>query len=119
MRPKTGRKRGAQAGNHNALKHGFYSKSFTKEESLYLDMTRLDNLDEIKNLRVRALRVGIWLDSQPFNELYFSALNLLNSVTANISNCIKSQVLISGKSPDVDKAIEDAMMFYSHRWAKV
>ena len=59
-------------GNRNALKHGFYAKSFTVEEGKALDRSRQDVLDEIKNLRIRANRIGRWLDKHPEVETIIS-----------------------------------------------
>ncbi len=53
--PRQKRKRGAQPGNTNALKHGFYSKALKEAEKIELEAARdLDGLDdEIALLRVK------------------------------------------------------------------
>jgi len=52
------RKPGAQLGNTNALKHGFYSRRFNKIETRDLDASSLDDLSgEIALLRVFTRRV--------------------------------------------------------------
>jgi hypothetical protein len=52
------RKRGAQPGNTNALKHGFYSRRFNKIETQDLEASNLDDLSgEIALLRVFTRRV--------------------------------------------------------------
>ena len=57
LKPKE-RKRGAQPGNTNALKHGFYSRRFNKIETQDLESSNLDDLSgEIALLRVFTRRV--------------------------------------------------------------
>ena len=52
------RKPGAQPGNTNALKHGFYSRRFNKIENQDLESSSLDDLSgEIALLRVFTRRV--------------------------------------------------------------
>jgi uncharacterized protein YjcR len=55
----TGRRKGGQPGNKNALRHGFYSKLFTVEERALLDKdTASDHiLATIKAMQVKALRL--------------------------------------------------------------
>jgi hypothetical protein len=45
--PKTKRKRGGQKGNHNAVKHGFYSREFNKAEQFDFNLAAgLEGIDE-------------------------------------------------------------------------
>ena len=67
-----------------------------------------------------AFRVGLWLDEQKIgSESYFSGLNVLNNITANIATCMRTQTLITGKNSKIEEAIEAAMMYYKDRWKKV
>jgi hypothetical protein len=50
-------KRGAQPGNNNAFKHGFYSAAFEAEEARLLDGSSIDDLTaEIELIRVMNMR---------------------------------------------------------------
>jgi len=54
----TPRKRGAPRGNKNALKHGFYARSFTPQEIADIDdRTPLSVTDEINLIRIFMRRV--------------------------------------------------------------
>lgn len=57
--PPSPRKRGAQPGNRNALKHGFYSRLFTTADKSRLDQISEGDLSsEIKLLRVSIYRLA-------------------------------------------------------------
>jgi len=106
-------------GNTNALKHGFYSKRFTQEQNQALDSTRLDAMDEIACLRTHANRVNAWLlerDPSEFNEAYFAAVNTLININIAIGTLLRTQALVTGKSANVEKSIEEAVLSMKERW---
>ena len=84
--PKTGpseppRRRGGQAGNRNALKHGFYARNFDPGDTKDLDKHEFDGLqDEIILLRVYIRRV--LFKSKPVDDLATSMLVLHRLSTA-------------------------------------
>ena len=53
----TGRKRGGQPGNTNALKHGFYADVFNETEIEEIAYVREGLVDEINLLRVALKRL--------------------------------------------------------------
>lgn len=54
------RRRGAQPGNLNALKHGFYSKQFEPAEIQDLETRLLEGLqDEVAIIKANAMRIAI------------------------------------------------------------
>jgi hypothetical protein len=95
-----------QKGNTNALKHGFYSRRFTKEVNEALVYARQDPLDEIACLRAQAIRVSGWLqekDPSEFDTAYFTAVNTLANIAIAIGTLLRTQALITGKASNVDK----------------
>lgn len=80
----TKRKPGAQPGNLNALKHGYYSNSFTDATRAYLEealaLSPTDLAQEIATLRAR---LRILIDAQPANlELLHRAMGSLARLAA-------------------------------------
>ena len=114
-------KRGAQAGNKNAQRHGFYSKQFTPAENKSLDtQDKLDLSGEVTLLRVmlNRLQEQISFDevtieddkgNQSRNDHYLNQLNTLSTMTLNIGSLVRSQYLIKGKSGDIQSSILTAL----------
>lgn len=115
------RKPGAQKGNKNAEKHGFYSKNFTPDETKRLatsDRYSLD--DEIDLLRVCIDRLNQELS---FDEIertdsqgntirdahYLQQLNTLSIMTQSISTLIRTHYLTRGKGGAVETGIMEAL----------
>jgi uncharacterized protein YjcR len=117
----TGKKPGAQAGNKNALRHGFYSKDFTITENKALDgESQTDVTAEINLLRVCIGRLQKELDfdenwhhddkgNQTRDDHYLKALNTLSQMTQSLSTLTRTYYLLRGKSGDVFDAIELAL----------
>lgn len=115
------KKPGAQKGNKNAEKHGFYSKNFTPNETKRLatsDRYSLD--DEIDLLRVCIDRLNKELS---FDEVertdaqgntsrdahYLGQLNTLSVMTQSISTLIRTHYLTRGKGGAVETGIMEAL----------
>ena len=120
-RAKSKRKPGAQAGNKNALRHGFYSKSFTKDENKRLDAQgSIDVLAEINLIRVCLDRLK---DQISYDEIirtdnngaqfrdghYLSQLNTLSIMTQSLSTLVRTHYLTHGKSGDIQDSILRAL----------
>lgn len=115
------RKPGAQPGNKNALKHGFYAERFTKEETRRLDATdKIDVTSEIALLRVSIDRLTEELDfdkivhtdsngNKSRDDHYLKALNTLAIMTQSLSTLTRTHYLIRGKSGDVHDTILRAL----------
>ena len=117
------RKPGAQPGNKNALRHGFYQERFTANENKRLDkQDATDVLAEIALLRVCIDRLT---EQLAFNELYvkdnkgkvtevkddytLKALNTLGIMTQSLSTLTRTHYLVRGKSSDVTDSIMRAL----------
>ena len=84
-------KKGAQQGNQNAKKHGFYSKALDESEKLELEEARgLDGLDEeIAVLRIKLRSV---IENDPQNvELALEAANTIARLVRTRYNITKEQ----------------------------
>ena len=109
------RKPGAQPGNTNALKHGFYSRRFSNSECLDLETHSQDGLDsEIAMLRIVTRRVLDLSSGVEDLETAFKLLALLSLASRRIAAMHRVQVLLApSKSDDfktiVNEAIDEAL----------
>ena len=107
----TKRKSGAQPNNKNALKHGFYSRKFSKDENTRLDtQDAIDVIGEINLLRVYVDRIAehLSLKDKP-TEDDLKTLNTLSLITQSISTLTRTHYLVRGKSGDVQDSILRAL----------
>ncbi len=95
----TTRKRGAPKGNHNALKHGFYSAAFKERERHLLSQVSIGDLvGEIDAIRVASYRFLAALNatSAPLDvDLQLAALRAVNLSAQSINSLLRSQTLLS------------------------
>jgi len=117
----TGRKQGAQTGNKNALRHGFYAQRFTVGENKRLDkQNSIDVKAEIALLRVCIDRLTEQLDFDPKtitdgnsnkrqDDHYLQQLNTLALMTSSLSTLTRTHYLIRGKAGDVTDSILRAL----------
>lgn len=110
------RKRGAQPGNTNALKHGFYSHRFNNLEITDLDTALSDGLsDEIALLRVIIRRVFEYADTGAQDlDTWSQALNTLGSASTRLAGLLRTQQLIAGESTDVVSVLSQAIGEVAH-----
>ena len=104
------RKRGAQPGNSNALRHGFYARSFTDSE-----MHRLDKdiegefTDEIALARTNAARLAELLKN--FHNIslddFISASNALNNYLDRIQSLSRAQRFMYRSQTTLEQALEE------------
>jgi len=118
---KTQRKQGAQPGNKNALKHGFYADKFTAAESTKLDSQGETDLKaEIAALRVCIDRLLNQLDFDPvfLNDAngdtlrdmhYLHQLNTLTAMTQSVGTLARTEYLIRGKNEGIQKSLLEAL----------
>jgi len=118
---KSTKKRGGQQGNKNALRHGFYSKTFTPDEVKRLDVQEgLDVSPEIVLLRVMIDRLfdQISFEAETYtdangnnlrNDHYLRQLNTLAAMTQSQATLVRTQYLIRGKSGDIQSSILAAL----------
>jgi len=105
------RKVGAQPGNFNALKHGFYSQRFSPLELHDLNIAMVDGLDdEIALLRVTIRRVfDLATKEGEDTETWFKALATLGLASTRLADLVRTQKLIKGNSSSVASALSQAL----------
>lgn len=97
------RKRGAQPGNSNALRHGFYSPRFNNLELSDLDTALGDGLvDEIALLRVIIRRVFNYANDHTDQDLntWSQSLNTLGAACTRLAGMLRTNQIIGGGGPD-------------------
>jgi hypothetical protein len=115
------KKPGAQPGNKNAERHGFYSKQFTADESKRLALAdRLSVEDEIDLIRVSIDRLSkeLSFDEKTLTDSngnatrdshYLAQLNTLSIMTQAISTLIRTHYLTKGKGGHIESSIMEAL----------
>jgi hypothetical protein len=120
---KASRKPGAQPGNKNAEKHGFYSQRFSSDETKRLEGTERNTIEsEIDLLRVCLDRLATQLDFDPVylkdkeggdldlrDDHYLKQLNTLGLMTQSLSTLIRTDFLTKGKGGKVEQGIMEAL----------
>jgi hypothetical protein len=115
-----GRKRGAQPGNLNALKHGFYSRLFQEGEVLDLEARGIEGMtDEIAMLRVWTRRVMALGDGVESLERAMRVLAALGTASLHLSHLLRLQQALGGKNDDFEKkflrALDDVQREFNIR----
>ena len=104
------RTRGAQPGNSNALRHGFYSRSFTQAELLNLETgIKGEFSDEIEVARTNAERLAILLkDYENMDIAEVVALsNALNNYLDRIQRLSRAQHFMYRNQTTLEQALEE------------
>ena len=107
----TKRKRGAQPGNTNALKHGLYAQHFTKAQRLKLKrMPAADLTFEIAALRTVAEEILAALKQNNADPDVLAKLaNSLTNAMTTIAHLSRTHALLSGGDNALAAAIEEAL----------
>ena len=105
------KRRGGQLGNHNALKHGYYSSIFKATERRLLDQLPLTDLSaEIELIRVTNKRFLQALSASR-NDLDFetqlTALRAVNLSAHSIATLLRAHVLTVALNRDAAEALPD------------
>lgn len=105
------KKRGAQAKNTNALKHGFYSRNFQELETKDLDAMLLEGIDdEIYMLRVATRRVMDLATSADDLMTATTTLDTLGAAATRLAGLLKTKRLLSPSAGnDVARSIGEAL----------
>ncbi len=95
------RKRGAQPGNRNAFKHGFYSDQFKQAEKMGLGLIRQADLtDEIQFFRVQLRRYleaeTVELDRMDF-ETRLQALHTFSLAAECFTRLVRTQAILNSR----------------------
>ena len=104
------RKRGGQSGNSNALRHGFFSRSFTQAELHDLDQNvKGEFIDEIALARVNAAHLAELLKDYRNISLddFVSASNALNNYLASIQSLSRSQRFMYRNQTTLEQALAE------------
>ncbi len=104
------RKRGGQKGNRNAVKHGFYTHSFHKRETLRLSADIQGDLDGERDLmRVLILRTTEDLTNNPQMppELRLSYMRAITLAVGRLESIRRTQKAVNEKASDLDKALAE------------
>lgn len=109
--PKTKRPRGAQPGNTNAVKHGFYSRKFRPQELDDLDLLMMGNLDdEIAMLRVIIRRVFDLTNGEDSTiETWTAGMETLGKACSRMAGMLRTQHLIGRAGNDALQTLRDAL----------
>ena len=104
------RRRGAQPGNTNALKHGFYSRQFRNLELTDLDSLEATLSDEVAGCRVAARRIMELSDGISDDPvLAISALNMYGAMCQRVARLMQVHSVLSGNSNDTLAVISQAL----------
>ncbi len=110
--PSRSRRRGGQPGNHNALKHGYYSPSFKKIDlSNGESIPIFDLRDEIVILRLfvrRVIAMANQTDSLPES---VDLLRVLSMAYSSLTRLVSTQYTVcdpqEDRAAEIDQAIEE------------
>jgi hypothetical protein len=107
------RKRGGQRGNRNAVKHGFYSNTFSRK-----DIQRLDGEvqgefhDEEDLIRILMVRVAEAVKRKAYNDLEnLVALRAICLGSSRIESIHRSRKEIYDKQTTLDKVLDELKYF--------
>ncbi|MEA3439735.1 MAG: hypothetical protein U9R58_05580 [Chloroflexota bacterium] len=105
------RNRGAQPGNRNALKHGYYSPLFRSAELKNLKALSNPGLsDEIEMLRLVICRIVERASDETLTfDQHLRYLNAISHATAQLSRLIRTQALLVGEVDQIEKALIQAL----------
>ena len=115
----TRRKRGAQPGNRNAYKHGFYAKSFSAQELKSLQDVQNGMTDEIAMLRLLMRRILEQADEPESKvEVWTQTLQRLSLVSNRLAKLLKTHHELSGEEDNEIEAVkkEFNMMLGEKGW---
>lgn len=108
--PAAPRRKGAQPGNANALRHGFYSNSFQFGELADLDTALNNDLqDEITMLRVITRRVMALSSGDLSLDEAINALGALGLSSTRLAGLLRTQRILNGEDAGAIQAISDAL----------
>ena len=93
--------RGAQPGNVNALKHGFYSERFRKGEIEDLSALAINDLSsEISAMRVVTRRMLVNSEDDETKTQILQTLYALGMAAGRVASLIRTQALLHGTAAD-------------------
>jgi uncharacterized protein YjcR len=104
------KKSGAQPGNKNAQKHGFYSKQFTTDETKRLKSADLFSIEsEIELINVFMDRLSKLVKLKELKEDELKAVNTLSLMMQSKSTMIRTHYLTRGKGGSIETTMLEAL----------
>jgi cell division GTPase FtsZ len=109
------KRRGAQPGNINALKHGFYSRNFKDLENADLEAMLAQDLEsEIAMLRVvvrRAFELTTSAAGEESQDLdrAIHVMNSLGMASIRLGSLLKVQAMLGKRQDDIGAVISEAL----------
>ena len=106
----TSRRRGAQPGNTNALKHGFYARAYRSGELADLDAMLTEGLtDEISLLRVATRRVIEYINQFTTPAEAVITLGALGLAATRLATLLRTQKILDGGEQNTAAALSQAL----------
>lgn len=116
IKKKIKRNRGAQPGNLNAFRHGFYSKVFKPLDSDEIkQLLTIDLEEEIAMLRIATLRTFELVDQTHNIDQSIKALGALGLAAIRTSRLLKAQKEL-GNGDEADTALKTAINDVLKQW---
>ena len=115
------RRRGAQSGNNNALKHGFYSRKFKTIEINDLDVLESNDKlqDEILLLKVVIRRVWEMASTSAVDlDSWAMALGVLGMAMTRQAGLLRVQAMMGGGNSEITNAISQAIKEVTDEFGK-
>jgi uncharacterized protein YjcR len=115
------RPRGAQPGNTNAVKHGFYSRQFRPQEISDLDSILMGNLDDEINMfriitrRVFDLAVEKKVPKEEELTHWIAAMEALGKASIRQGNLLRTQHMLGGTGEEMIEVIKAALTDITER----
>ncbi len=104
------RRRGAQPGNSNALKHGFYTRRFKKNDLNGVEETSIKGLtEEIALIRIFTRRL---VESCAQSADMYDLAGILRAIclaSTSITRIIKAQSFLASYTSDFSRDVEEAI----------
>jgi hypothetical protein len=106
----TKKKSGAQPGNKNAQKHGFYSRQFTTDENKRIKRADLFSIEsEIELINVFMDRLSKLVKLKELKEDELKAVNTLSLMMQSKSTMIRTHYLTRGKGGSIETTMLEAL----------
>lgn len=103
------RKKGAQPGNLNALKHGFYSRQFQERELMDLEAIDAEGLEnEIAMLRVMMRRLMERINNCEDLEQLNAVVGTLGMASSRLASMLRTESFL-GKKQGMDEEISQGL----------
>jgi hypothetical protein len=111
-------RRGAPAGNKNALKHGYYSRDFPKTDLKDLEAVDIKGLiEEISLIRLHLRNLTAQAQNAPTLAEYLDVLRVINLLTSNLNRLVKTQVFLATQAPALGDKFEKILAEVQATWS--